>query len=181
MRDRRTKVLIAVATVAVGAFLLDRGAAAVWFEPWAAAKQELGKVNVEIAKARSTLAREKPVRDAWKRVEERLSKRPADIPNHFVSHLGAICGRVGVSLDVSNTPQHQQKGDFREYVFETRFKLTWGQFVDLLAELHNSREFLKPLRISIGSQYEREERLDLDLKVSTIEYAPVPPKAGTKG
>jgi hypothetical protein len=166
--------------VAVGAFLLDKAADAFWFQPWAKLKEDIEKTNIELSKAKATLAREKPVRDAWKRVEERLSKRPADVSNAFVTHLGSICSRVGVNLDLSSAPQAVQQGDFREYVFETRFKLKWGEFVDLLAELHNSREFLKPLRISIGSQYEREERLDLDLKVSTIEFAPVQPKSGVK-
>lgn len=180
MTEKRTKLLFIAACVVAGAFLLDKAADALWFQPRAKLQGEIEKTNIELAKARAALAREKPVRDSWKLVEDRLSKRPADVPNHFVSHLGAICSRVGVNLDLSRAPQAVQQGDFREYVFETRFKLTWGQFVDLLAELHNSREFLKPLRISIGSQYEREERLDLDLKVSTIEFAPVQPKAGTK-
>ena len=52
--------------------------------------------------------------------------------------------------------------------------------MDLLAELQNSKEFLKPLRINISSQYEREDRLDLDLKLSTIEYSPAPLKAGIR-
>jgi len=36
------------------------------------------------------------------------------------------------------------------------------------------------LRMNVGSQYEKEDRLDLELKVSTIEYSPAPVKAGVK-
>ena len=180
MNEQRTRILLLAAAVLVGAFLLEKTVDAFWFQPRAKLKDEIQKANQDLDRARAVMRREKDVGSSWKLVEDRLSKRPADVPNHFVSHLGAICSRVGVGLDLSSAPQSVQQGDFREYVFETRFKLTWGQFVDLLAELHNSREFLKPLRISIGSQYEREERLDLDLKVSTIEYAPVQPKTGTK-
>ena len=53
-------------------------------------------------------------------------------------------------------------------------------FVDLLAELHNSREFIKALHLSVVSKYEREERLDVTLRVATIEYAPQPAKTGAK-
>jgi hypothetical protein len=47
-------------------------------------------------------------------------------------------------------------------------------------ELHNSKEFLKPLKMNVQSQYEKEDVLVVDLRLSTIEYAPVPVKAGAK-
>ncbi|HVR87776.1 MAG TPA: hypothetical protein VMU54_25840, partial [Planctomycetota bacterium] len=81
---------------------------------------------------------------------------------------------------VSENPQPQQQGDFKEYIFDTKFKLTWAQFVDLLVELNNSKEFMKVLRMNIASQYEKEDRLDLELKLSTIEHSPAPAKAGQK-
>ena len=104
----------------------------------------------------------------WRRLRERMEKRPSDVPNHFVSHLGAIAARVGGRLDITPAPSLQQ-GDFREYPFEMRFKLTWGQFVDLLAELHDSREFLKPLRVHVSSQYEREDRPAITPRRSAFE------------
>jgi hypothetical protein len=82
-----------------------------------------------------------------------------------------------VSFDVSENPQPVQQGDFKEYIFDTKFKLTWAQYVDLLVELHKSTEFLKPIRMTVASQYEKEDRLDVDLEVSTIEYSPAPVKA----
>jgi hypothetical protein len=96
-----------------------------------------------------------------------------------MEHVGEMCDRAGGTYDIQAVqPQQVKDSDFREYPVEMKFKLTWGQLVDLLAELHNSKEFLKPLRININSQYEREDRLDLDLKLSTIEHSPVPLKAG---
>jgi hypothetical protein len=34
--------------------------------------------------------------------------------------------------------------------------------------------------MNVGSQYEKEDRLDVELKLSTIEYSPAPVKAGAK-
>ena len=84
---------------------------------------------------------------------------------------GEVARTAEVTFDIKGV-REQQQGDFKEYVFETQIKLKWEQLGELLVALHNSREFLKPARVTVGSQYEKEERLDVDLKVSTIEYAP---------
>ena len=179
MNDRRTRTLGILAAAALGLLLVDRGYAAFWAEPSKKLDEELERARLDLDRARTIVAREDAVKEEWRRLRDRLEKRPSDVPNHFVSHLGTIAARVGGRLDITSSPPVQQ-GDFREYPFEMRFKLTWGQFVDLLAELHDSREFLKPLRVHVSSQYEREDRLDLDLRVSTIELAPAPAKAGGK-
>ncbi len=176
--DRRTQVLVGVVVAAGLAFAADRFLIAPWWTAWTRLSGEIRNVDVEIGKARATLAREGRVMKDWKEVRDRLSRRPEDVRTHFMSHLGSLCDKAGVSLDLTGSPQPQRRGDFQEYVYETRFKLTWEQFVNLLASLHNTKEFLKPSRIAISSQYEREARLDLELKVSTIEYDPVATKPG---
>jgi hypothetical protein len=178
--NRRTRIL-ALATLAVaGLFVMDQAATALWFEPWEKAKQDLSKVELEIAKARTTLAREAALKKEWASFREKLDHpRTPDVNTHFVSHLGEICDRVGVAFEIAGNPVPQQTGDFKEYVYDTKFKLKWSNFVDLLAELHHSREFVKVIRVSVGSQYEREDRLDVELKLSTIEYSPAPVKPGT--
>jgi hypothetical protein len=178
----RTRILALAAAAAAGLFLMDKAASAFWFEPWAKVTADLAKADHEIAAARATLVQEKRYQDDWAKVLARLEKpRLPDVNTHFVSHLGDICKRVGVTPDVSGNPQPQQTGDFKEYAYETKFKLTWGQFVDLLAELHQSKEFVKVLKVGVASQYEREDRLDVELKLSTIEHSPAPAKNGTGG
>ena len=181
MKERRTKILI-LATIAVASlFLLDKAVSALVLDPWSRITQEIVKTDADIRKAQITLSNEEHVHHAWNKVRDRLDEpRAPDVHTNFLSHLGDLFEKVGIAFDVSENPQPQQQGDFKEYIFDTKFKLTWPQFVDVLMELHNSKEFLKPLRISCSSQYEKEDRLDVELKVSTIEYSPAPAKAGLK-
>jgi len=179
--DRRTKLLAIVAASALGLFLLDKAVSALVLDPWTKINQDLAKTEGEIRKANSTLNSQDLVNREWMKVRARLDEpRTPDVHTHFLTHLGDLFEKAGVAFDVSENPQPQQQGDFKEYIFDTKFKLTWPQFVDLLVELHNSKEFLKVLRMNVGSQYEKEDRLDLELKVSTIEYSPAPVKAGPK-
>lgn len=178
--NRRTRILAVAAGAVLLVFLGDMAYASLWAAPWAKVNKEIRDAELELARATAVVSREAGVQEDWKKIRGLLAKRPANVGNHLVGHLESMFDRVGVKADISSTSLPQQQGDFREYVFETRFKLPWGSFVDLLAELHNSREFLKLLRLNVASQYEREDRLDVDLKVSTIEYAPVPQKPGAK-
>lgn len=180
MNERRTRILAIAAGAVLLVFLGEKAYAGLWAEPWKKVNDELRAADLELSRATAIVAREPGVREDWRKIEGLLGKRPPNVGTHLVSHLDSMFDRVGTKADISSTSLPQQQGDFREYVFETRFKLPWASFVDLLAELHNSREFLKLLRLNVSSQYEREERLDVDLKVSTIEYAPPPAKAGAK-
>ncbi|HLY09050.1 MAG TPA: hypothetical protein VKW04_07105 [Planctomycetota bacterium] len=181
MTSKRTKVLAIVALAIVGLFLADKIVSALVIDPWTKISQDLAKTENEIRRANATLNSEDAVHRDWIKVRNRLDEpHVPDVHTSFLTHLGDLFEKVGVAFDVSENPQPQQQGDFKEYIFETKFKLTWAQFVDLLVELNNSKEFMKVLRISVLSQYEKEDRLDLDLKVSTIEYSPAPVKAGQK-
>ena len=180
MNNRRTRILILVTSVMAGAFILDAMAVSLWWTPWKKAGEENAAADLELRRANTILAREETQRRDWARIKTLLDKpRSPDVNTHFVTYLGEVCDKVGVNFDIQEG-QPQQAGDFREYVYNTKFKLTWVQFVDLLEELHNSREFMKLLRVSINSQYEKEDRLDVDLRISTIEHAPVPAKGGGK-
>jgi hypothetical protein len=181
MTDQRTKILAIVALTALGLFLLDKAVSAFVTEPWSRISQELTKTEGEIRKANNTLNSEESVRREWAKVRSRLDEpRDPDVHTSFLTHLQDLFEKSGVDVSVSENPQPQQQGDFKEYIFDTKFKLTWAQYVDLLVELNNSRDFLKILRMNVSSQYEKEDRLDLELRISTIEYSPAPVKAGQK-
>ena len=180
--DPRTRLLVIATAVVVGAFVADKAFSGLFWDPWTKTKQELVRTELTIFQAKAALEQEPKARSSWNKIRERLDEpKTPDVHTHFIAHLSDLFEKVGVdNVDISENPQAQQQGDFKEYIFDTKFKLTWGQFVDLLVELHNSQEFLKPVRINVGSQYEKEDRLDLELKVSTIEYAPVPARPGGK-
>jgi len=179
--DKRRKILILVTIVAACAFFLDKAVSALVVDPLNKISQDTAKTEAEIKKANTVLNTEETVKRHWNKIRDRLDEpRPPDIHTNFIAHLGDHFEKIGVAYDVNENPQPQQQGDFKEYIFDTKFKLTWPQFVELLVELHNSKEFLKVLRMNVGSQYEKEDRLDVELKVSTIEYSPAPAKAGMK-
>ena len=179
--DKRRRILLLVTIVAAGAFLLDKAVSALVLEPLQKINQEMTKTESDIKKANTVLNTEEAVKRTWTKIRDRLDEpRPPDIHTNFIAHLGDHFEKIGVAYDVNENPQPQQQGDFKEYIFDTKFKLTWPQFIELLVELHNSKEFLKVLKMNVGSQYEKEDRLDLELRLSTIEYSPAPVKAGLK-
>jgi hypothetical protein len=179
--DKRRRYLIIGTIVAVCAFVLDKAVSALVFDPLQKIGQEMTKTETEIKKANNVLNTEETAKRNWNKIRDRLDEpRPPDIHTNFIAHLGDHFEKIAVAYDVNENAQPQRQGDFKEYIFDTKFKLTWAQFVDLLVELHNSREFLKPLKMNVASQYEKEDRLDVELRLSTIEYSPAPVKAGAK-
>ena len=72
--------------------------------------------------------------------------------------------------------------DFVEYSLELSLQTDISGLRNLLVELYNSEEYLKVARLTVGSQpfdRARKDRLDINLKVSTIEYKPA--KNGKNG
>jgi len=179
--DKRTRILAILAAIVAGAFVLDKAVMALVVSPLQKINEDLVATEGQIRKANTALNSQETVTRNWNKIRDRLDQpHLPDVHTNFMTHLTEIFDKVGVVFDVSGTPQAVQQGDFKEYIFDTKFKLTWAQFVDLLVELHNSKEFLKPLKMYVQSQYEKEDLLVVDLRLSTIEYAPVPVKAGTK-
>jgi hypothetical protein len=178
--NRRTKVLAIVVIAVLAAFLGDRLFTSLWWAPWQETSAKIRETDASIAKLKFTLQKEDQVSRDWDKIKKVLDKqRTPDIENHFVSHLGAICDKLSLDNNMQGTSV-VRRGDFKEYVVDTKLKLTWNQYVDLLGELNNSRELLKPIKITLNSQYDKEDRIDADLRLSTIEFERVVPKAGTK-
>ncbi len=175
--DKRTRLLVAVVGIVVVGFLLDKFLLSPWMEKWARLSDEIRTADADLQKAEAILGREDEVRKEWEKVQALLAKpRVPDVQNHFVAHLNEIWTEVGVTADVSINDRPQQQGDFKEYVYEAKLKLPWDKLLKLLVELNNSREFVKVQRLGVTSQYEREDRLDVDLKVSTIEHVAARPR-----
>lgn len=168
----RTKILFGVVLLAGAAFLVDKIVTNFWWEAWKKTRDEIVDVDRQLAPVHRTLKDEDKIRKEWRRVRDLLDKpRMPDVQNHFVEHLRQICEKIGATFDFLGGQQGRQ-GDFKEYVIDFKLKLPWDKFVGLLEEFHNSREFLKPVRINIASKYDKEDQLDVDFRVSTIEFDP---------
>jgi len=179
--DKRTRILVILTAIAAGAFMLDKAVMALVVSPLQKINEDLAATESQIKKANATLNNQATVTRNWDKIRDRLDQpRLPDVHTNFMAHLNEIFDKAGVVSDISGTTQPVQQGDFKEYIFDMKFKLTWAQFVDVLVELHNSKEFLKPLKMNVTSQYEKEDRLDVELRLSTIEYSPAPVKAGAK-
>lgn len=178
--DRRTKVLFGIVIAAAAAFVADKLFMSLWWEPWKQTSAAIGEADLALYRVNAKLAEEAEAQKNWKKVRDLLEKgRKPDVQNHFLGHLGAICDKQRLTFDHQGT-QVARQGDFKEYVVDMKLKLSWEKYVDLLGELHNSKELLKPIRINISSQYEKDERMDVDLRVSTIEFDPPPKKTGAR-
>lgn len=178
--DKRTRILAGVAVAAALIFVVDGVAGAIWFDPSADLSKKLQVVDAELEQAHVILARGDQIKKEWEEIRRWLDRpRLPDVPSHFHSHLDGLCGGAGLNPDIQASPP-RQRDDFKEYAYEVRAELKWSQLVDLLWELHESREFLKPVRLGIDSRYDKEEKLALSLRVSTIAWAPEPKKKRRK-
>ena len=167
--DRRTKVLFGIVILAAAGFVADKLVVNLWWEPWKETRDKIAQVDKDLTRVNRTLKDEDKIRKEWKEVSVLLDKpRTPDVQNHFLEHLRQLCEKVGATFNYVSQQQGRQV-DFKEYVVDFKLQLPWEKFVTLLEELHNSREFLKLIRLNIASQYEREDRMDVDLRVSTIE------------
>jgi hypothetical protein len=94
-----------------------------------------------------------------------------------MSSLNALSGTAGLQ-NLSTKPGQErkigEKREFAEYSVETSFQAGWESFVRLLLEIRNAKEFVKVQRLAATSKYEKEGRLDIELRVSTIGLAASP-------
>ena len=178
--EKRTRILVGVALAAVLFFIVDGVAGAMWLDPSAELSKKLEAVDAELDRAHGILARSGQIKKEWAEIQNRLDRpRLPDVPNHFHSHLDDLFSAAGLDPDIQASPP-RQRDDFKEYGYEVRSGLKWPQLVDLLGELHESRQFLKPVRLRIDSRHDKGERLELSLKVSTIAWSPVQKKTRRK-
>ncbi|MBI2933087.1 MAG: hypothetical protein HYY16_15695 [Planctomycetes bacterium] len=169
---RRRILAWSVAAIAA-VWLIDRIFFTPWYEEMKRLRGEIEKARQQRAIAQATIQTRKSSVDEWKVLHERLARVPgSEARNDFVSGLEALSGLAGLQNWATKVGREQKIGDFIEYSVEGSFYATWEAFVRLLLEIHNWKDFLKVQRLSVTSKYEKENRLEVDLRVSTIEPAP---------
>ncbi len=169
----RQKLLVWIVLSAVGLWLFDQ----IYFGPWSDEMRKLGdetaKMRTQVEMARRTVAARREAAADWKAVEDRIGKgRESDaVVNEFVAGLQNLSGVVGLQNWSTKVGRGQKTGDFAEHAVETSFQAGWEAFVRLLWDLRGWKDFIRVQRFVITSKYEKENRLDVEMRVSTIELA----------
>ncbi len=151
-----------------------------YLSPWLADMKKLGDdLNIMRSKvkvARVVVSQNTAVMAEWNAVRGKLARgNDADTLQDFLTGIQLMSGHIGLS-NWSSKPGREQKigekgNEFVEYAVETSFQASWKQFVDLLKELKGWKDFVKVQRLAITSKYEKDNRLDVEMRVSTIELA----------
>jgi len=169
--DRQRLMVIGVLGLAA-AWMIDRLYVSPWWEEMKKADADAKKLRGQVDAAKETLAQQPRVTKQWKALNARLHpERETDTALEFVMGMGDLCSRAGVSNLSTKIGREQklgERGQFTEYAVETNFQATWPSLVKLLIAVDNEEAFLRVQRIAVTSR-EKEERLDVEMRVSTVE------------
>ena len=177
--SKRERMVMIVAMSAAGLYLLDLIFVGPFFAEWNDVSQGIEKKSKELDGVRILLKHEMRSQGEWKKLRKRLdSEKRAATTEELLVHIDEIGRKAGVSRDIMNIKpsRDKQTGDFREVSLEASLETSITGMKDLLVELYNSSEFLKISRLTVTSRLgdrKRKDRLDVDIKISTIQYAPI--------
>jgi hypothetical protein len=174
MADRQKLLAWGVMALA-GVWLTDQ----LYVSPWLAERRKLTtdiKATRDlVTAAEATLAHKAGVMARWKAIDERLGRaRESDARNEFVAGMRVMAELVGLrdwQWKEGRETKTGARGEFTEYAIVTNFKAGWEPFVRLLWELRTWKDFVRVQHLAVTSKYERENRLDVELRLSTIEPA----------
>lgn len=173
--DKRSKWLMIGVGLLAGAWILDQVVYSPWKQKWEKLGADLTKTRASLRAAKDVVAKEESVRAEWKKVKAPLDKpERAGIETDFMFVVGGLASNADArpGLDQRNA---EQAGDFKEVIVDAHLTCTVDGLTKFLLAVYNSKEFLKLRRLHIGSQYDRpEEKMTVDVKLSTIVYAPKP-------
>lgn len=170
----RQRLLVVVVLSGAGLWLTLQLFVDPWWGEMKKLRQDVEKARGQIAAMKETIDRGPAWNAKWRKLNERLSReRESDTLSQFVMGVGKLCTDAGVQ-DLSTKTGREQKlgerGEFVEYAVETTFKAGWPAFVELLKAVKKEKEFLRVQRLAVTSK-EKESRVDVEMRVSTIELA----------
>ena len=173
--SKRERIIVIAALGAAAFFLFDRFLLTPWSSRWDAVARDLVEKRKGLEGARSGLAREADYASEWEKLEAGLTAdRRKDVLQALLDHINDLERRAKVTVNV-NMSREDQVGDFREISLEISLRTTVEGLRNLLVEMYNSKEFLRISRLKVGAnpfEKARADRLDVELKVSTIGYRP---------
>jgi hypothetical protein len=177
--ERRTKILLYTAIGMGGAYLLWLVGVRPILDDVESADGRISAAKKALNVEKSYLRRQKAIEKKWDDTMEAVdSPGRATLADQFDLYVRDLMDRTIGSKSrlptISPVNSRDQKGDFLETAVEVknaRFKP--DEWIRFLTELANENDFLKLRRLSLKSRFDRPEKvLVVDMKLSTIEYAP---------
>lgn len=139
-------------------------------------EKDMDKIRPSLQQARKTVQAKQAVEQEWNEVSSHLPyNKESETLNGFLIGLNVLQEVVDLKAWSTQPDRAQRVGDkseFTEYAVDTTFQTSWESFVRLMLELHNWEGPLRVQRLTVTSRYEKENRLDVHMRVSTIELAP---------
>jgi hypothetical protein len=159
-----------------GLWLLDQTILTPWFEEWDRVSVEIIEKRDALESAEHLLKREVEAARDWRIIENQLTAEDrAATTDTLLVHMENLEQRAGVTMDITSD-REVDRGDFSEINLEISLQTDISGLRNLLVELYNSEEFLRMSRLNVSAQpfdKKRKGRLDVGLRVSTIEYHPI--------
>ncbi|MHC4606610.1 MAG: hypothetical protein ACYTAF_06700 [Planctomycetota bacterium] len=173
--SKRERLVVIVTLCAAAAFLFNQ----FWLKPW---ERTWDQVSAELAEKRDSLgekermlAWEADVAADWARLKNALaSEKRRDAAQVLLTHLNELERKAKVTMNF-HRGREDEIGDFVEHSVEISLKTDINGLRNLLVEFENSKEFIKVSRVKVNANpfdRGRKDRLDVDLKISTIQYKP---------
>lgn len=185
--SKRERTILIFALVVAGLYLLDLVVVGPWLERWDEVNRGIEKKREDLDEAEVLLMHEDAVQKEWRKLKNRLEAEDrAGTTETLLVHLDEIGRRAGVKEDIAkiSPARWDRVGDFDEIGLEMLLETDIDGLRNLLVEMHNSNEFLKISRLTVNSQLGqrgKKDKLEVDLKVSTIELAPAGKGRNGKG
>ncbi len=158
-----------------------------WYLPWEQKRTELLKRRDDLQKqlydTDRIIGQRKATEAAWKPLDAALKKQSEqeDVSLALIGDMIGLTQSVGMNLSVNNSHANDiangpvvERGKtrtpmYREHILETKFDGTYEQFLDLLGKISDADGLLRTRRVTIRSEYEKSPKLDVELRVTSIE------------
>jgi hypothetical protein len=182
MNEREKKVAI-VTGVLVALFIVYW----FWYLPWEQKRTELlearRKLESQLNDTNRIIGQRKAAEAAWKPLDAALKKQSEqeDVSLALIGDMIGLTQSVGMNLSVNNSHASDiangpvvERGKtrtpmYREHILETKFDGSYDQFLELLSKISDADGLLRTRRVTIRSEYEKSPKLDVELRVTSIE------------
>lgn len=158
-----------------------------WYLPWDAKRVALlgarGKLEQQLAETNKVIGQRRSAESAWKPLDAALKKQSEqeDVSLALIGDMIGLTQAAGMNLSVNNSHAtdiangpvivrgNTRTPMYREHILETKFDGSYDQFLDLLSKISEADGLLRTRRVTIRSEYEKSPKLDVELRVTSIE------------